>query len=239
MASSRKVAGWDQQRFDLTLRDYLGRIRKDKIPNALNKKAFFIALAAMDETPMTYPLKIVSELAREVTLKRDDGSTGQAPIGYAIAAKRASKAWGAHVKTLKRKSKLTGERWQKLVGKKFNAMLNARVASRNFIRTGWLSVIQSLAPIVKGKGGRTYDRHTVARRGSMKGFAKPAKDGWSPSVVIENTASAKSDKKYGLIRFGMPALQRAFDRETVDMAQYMNDEILKEETEKFNADQKR
>lgn len=235
---AQSLTSWNQETFDRTLRTYLQRLPEEKIPNALNKKAFFVQLGALQESPRVNPFKLLFELKNVVTLKRDDGSTGEAPIGYALAAKRASKHEVARRAKLKRKTKFTIDRWRRLVGKKFEAMVAGRRASLSFIRAGWVASIQAMAPHVRGKDGRSYARGEVKLRGAAKGKATPAKPGWSPKVSIENSASAKSDKRLGLIKYGAPALQRAFDRETADMVAYLEREALKEETEKFNAAQR-
>lgn len=232
-----KVASFNSEVFDRSVRTLLQRLPAEKIPNALNKKMFFVVLAALAETPRTNPFKILSELGRAVTLKREDGSMDSAPIGYALAAKRASKAWGPRREALSsrnRKANLMRE-WQKLVAKKLDAMFGARMRSTAFIKAGWVSVLKALGPHVRGKGGRNYDRSGV--RGSAKGAAKPAQPGWSPKVMVENTAAARSDKRDGFSKHAGPAFQRAFDREMADWPKYLQDEILKEEMKEFNAKQ--
>lgn len=235
-----QLAHFDATVFDRTVRPLLQRLPEDKIPQALNKKMFFITLRAIPETEKTNPFKILFELRSAVTLHREDGSTNQAPVGYALAARRASKQWNTKRDKLnarKRKVNLARE-WQKFVTKKFDAMVGARTASTAFIRAGYAACVAALAPFVRSKDGKSYSRGEVRLRGAMKGTAKPARPGWSPSVTIENTAQAKSDKKFGLIKHGTPGLQKAFDKEMADWIPYLEKEVLKEEVEKFNAAQR-
>ncbi len=231
-----QITRLDTTVFDKTVRPLLQRLPEDKIPQALNKKMFFVSLRAIQETERTNPFKILFELRRPVTLKREDGSTDEAPIGYALAAMRASKQWGARRGALsqrKRRVNLTRE-WQKFVTKKFDAMAGARKASTSFIRAGWAGVVAALSPFVRSKDGKSYQRSELKPRGAMKGSAKPARPGWSPVVSVENTAQAKTDKKLGLVKHGSPGLQKAFDKEMADWIPYLEKEVLKEEVEKFN-----
>lgn len=234
------VSDFKSEVFENSIRGLLQRLPEERIPRALNKKMFFTTLRALDETPKTNPFKILFELKTPVLLKREDGSTDTAPVGYALAAQRASKAWGARRTRLserKRKANLLRE-WQKLITKKFDAMVGARRRSIAFIKSGWVGVLQSLGPFVRSRDGKSYDRRSTNERGSMKGNSQAAQPGWSPRVTIENTASAKSDKQNGLMKFGGPPFQRAFDKEMADWKPYLEKEVLEEETKRFNAEQK-
>ncbi len=234
-----EVARLDTTVFDRSIRPLLQRLPEEKIPQSLNKKMFFVSLRAITETERTNPFKILFEIRSPVVLQGEGGRLNTAPIGYAIAAKRASKEWGGRRDKLanrKRKANLTRE-WQKFVTKKFDAMVGARKAATSFIRAGWAGVVASLAPSVRNKDGKSYQRGEMRLRGAMKGHAQPATAGWSPRVTVENTAQAKSDKKFGLIKHGTPGLQKAFDKEMADWVPYLEKEVLKEEVEKFNSAQ--
>ena len=228
----------DQSKFDSTLQTYLQRLKEEKIPAALNKKAFFVTLGAYGATEMVNPHKIFWELYRPITAKRQDGSSGEVPIGFVIAAKRAHAHWASRVGYLmfRNRAPSYSREWQKLVTKKFTGMVGGRQRAAGFIRVGWLGVIQELGPLVARKDGRSISGPKPRMRGGMKGKATPATPG-TFRVTIENSAQAKSDKRNGLITHGAPPLQRAFDRETADMATYLEREALKEETDKFNAAQ--
>lgn len=232
---------WNQDRFNAALKVYLDRLPQEKIPHALNKKAFFIALRAMQETPKFGPFKIAWELMRPVTARRKDGSSGSVPVGYVLAAKRASHAWveaSEKARSRKRKSATWQQKaWVKLIERKFSTMIGARKRALGFIRIGWLSAVKQLNPYVKDKGGAPGSDSSLRLRGSMKGSASPAKPGFNSQVMMVNTAQAVSDERYGLIRFGQPALQRAFDIETADITEYLQREALKELTDQFNASQ--
>jgi hypothetical protein len=234
---------WDQSVFNRTLDHYLKRLSEEKLPGALNKKAFFIGLRAMAETPKVNPHKIFWELQRPILATRQDGSKGMIPVGYAIAAKRASGSWIAaeeKARGRKRKSGTWRQRaWRKLIQKKFETMVGGRQRATGFIRIGWLAVVKKLGPLVKDKGGAPSADMSLRQRGGPKGAAFPARPGFNPTVTISNSAQARSDKLNGLLTVGGPALDRAFASETADMVAYLEREALKEETAKFNAANRR
>lgn len=237
---------WDQTQFNRTLDVYLKRLSEEKIPQALTKKAFFVALRAMSETPKVNPHKIFWELYRPITATRkEDGSTGTIPVGIAIAAKRAKKLWSykatpEHVRGgRKTKGGSPLQRaWRRLIRKKFETMVGSRQRAAGFLRVGWLAVVKKLGPQVKNKSGAPPADLSVRQRGAMKGDASPARPGWTPRAVIINSAQADTDKRNGLMAYGAPALARAFDLETADTIAYLEREALKEETAKFNAAQR-
>ena len=230
--------GWDQSRFDATLREYLMEHESKVWPQAINKKGFFVALAALKETPRAEPEKIFGELGREITGKREDGTSGPIPISFGIASKRASKAWvrskqyGRALKRVERGRAAKGlQEWRALFANKLRTMLGGRKASATFLASGWTHVLQKLGPLI---GGR-YDRSGARVRGSTKGSADPALPG-RLQVVIQNSAAARSEHRGGFHRVGDPALQLAFDRETASMVEHMENE-MRPGAEKFNRQQ--
>jgi hypothetical protein len=235
---------WNQDLFNRTLDSYLKHVGEDKVPHALNKKAFFVALRAIQETPKVGAFGIIWELTQPILARREDGSTGSAPIGYVIAAKRASAHWGDTSETArernrgrKRKQKAWAQKaWRQAVDKKFRAMVGGRKAAIGFLRVGWLAAVRKLGSTLKDRSGAPAEDATIRRHGDWKGDATPAKASMQPVATISNSAQARSDKRYGLGTIGGPALQRAFDAETADMNEYLEREALKEEGDKFNAD---
>jgi hypothetical protein len=234
--------GWDQSRFDGAMQRYFERLHKDKLPRAINKKMFFVALRAMAATPKKDPFAISTDLSRQTTAVRKDGRTGTLPIGWIIAAKRLGKKWperrmklGENLKSARRVN--AKRAYLSALGKLFDKMLGGRKRSGRFMSVGWLSVVKELGPYVKNKTGAPSGDPDVKLRGSRKGNAQPAGAG-RLLCRIENTASAKSDKRFGIIRFGEPALEKAFRDETADTEKFMEEEALKQAAEQANQELK-
>jgi hypothetical protein len=234
--------GWDQERFDSAMARYFARLNEDKLPRAINKKMFFIALRAMAATPKNDPFAISTSLSTQVMAVRKNGTTGTLPIGWIIAAKRLGKAWperkmrlGENQKSARRAN--VGRAFLSALAKLFNKMLAARKRSGRFMSVGWLSVVKELGPLVKNKSGAPSGDSAVKLRGSLKGGARPAVAG-RLLCVIENTASAKSDKRLGIVRFGEPALEEAFRDELADTEEFFEKEALKEAAEQANRELK-
>lgn len=232
--------GWSQEVFDRTLQDYLVRHEVEVWPRAINKKGFFLTLKALEESPIKDVKVIETELQQTVLAERADGRSAQAPLGYIIAAKRASKDWSYYKGTASptiairtRFGALGIEAWRQAIAKKFKSMLGGRRSGAGFMRVGWLSVLQILGPIVGGRYNRSAAGSGV--HGRPKGAAAPASEG-NLVVTIENFANARSEVRGAFMRLGEPALQRAFDRETADMVGYLEGE-MRPEAEKFNARQ--
>lgn len=232
---------WDQTKFDAALRSYTDRLKNEKVPKAITKKGFFIALRAFKATVRKDPFEITKDLARVVTVA-DRGRQRQVPIGWVIAAKRLGKKWHEQkmsrgIKNKTGKSNLL-KLYRSALAKTFNTMLGSRKRASGFLRVGWLSVVKKLGPSVSNRGGApAADLGSVKIRGVMKGDAKAAAAGIRPTCTLTNSAQAHSDKRYGLIRYGTPGLQEAFDLETRDTVEYLENE-LKEATEKANRDLK-
>jgi hypothetical protein len=234
--------GWDQEKFDSAMDRYFARLDRDKLPRAINKKMFFVALRAMAATPKNDPFAISTSLSRQVMAVRKDGTTGVLPIGWIIAAKRLGKAWperkmrlGENRKSARRVN--AARAYLSALAKLFDKMLSARKRSGRFLSVGWLSVVKDLGPAVKNKSGAPSGDNDVKLRGSLKGNAKPATAG-RLLCTIENTASARSDKRYGIVRFGEPALEKAFRDETADTDRFLEEEALKEAAEQANQELK-
>jgi hypothetical protein len=229
-------SGWDQSRFDSTLKELLSRCESEKWPRAVNKHGFFVSLAALKFTPRTMPEHIQVELAREITGVRKDGSTGPVPIGIAIAAKRASKGWvgqgnlSGMSPSQKKKAlrTLSLANWRRLVGQKLKSMVGGRQASSGFIKAGWVGVLEKIGPAIGGK----YSRSGTKTRGQSKGRVQLATPG-NLNVTIENTAASRTENRGGFHRKADPAFQQALNQETNSMAKHIEDE-MRSEVDKFN-----
>jgi len=188
----------NRREFDATLRKYVG-ISKREIPDIINTKAFFIGRRAVVET-----IKADAKDIRDF-IRRDSGAI----IGMLVNKRRGDRG----------EPGLYG----KLMAEAVAVILAARLKSRAFFKSGWLPGIKTLEAHVDYKyrrGAARKDRN-AAVVGQAKGRAVPARSGWRVQALIENSASSDHDKKEALIKYGEPALQRAFDFETRSMLDYI------------------
>ncbi len=228
---------WDQSRFDSLVREYVTKHKSEVWPGLLNKKAFFVALAAIPETPRKQALAIVLELANPVTATRRDGSTGRVALGYVIAARRASPKWGERQyrnRNQRRSSTNEARAWRTLVAEELEKILLRRFRAIGFLRAGWVYVLKELGQRIGGSFARGRSDPGTKLFGAAKGFSQPATEN-KLQVTITNTAHAQSEVRGGFLRIGQPALQRAFDKEAQSMEDHMRNE-LKPHADKFNAD---
>jgi hypothetical protein len=232
------MTGWNQASFNTTLQAYLKAHKQEVWPKALNKKAAQVAWQALKNTRSVERVTIDEQLNRMVIAERKGGSPGQVPVGYVIAAKRATKKWTSSTQfqraqqaRLRGKSGSELKAWRRLVKKTFLGMVGARKRSTAFLRVGWISVLQQMrakgVPYTGSKG------QGVVLRGRLKGGVDIATPG-KLTVVMENTANARSENRGGFKRIGEPALQLAMDFVKYDMEDYLS----KAETDKFNRAQK-
>lgn len=248
--------GWDQSQFDAALKRLGATLSKEKLPRAVTKKAFFVALRAIPATPKKDPSAILRELEKPVTLTayhsaatenllaatRGAGRTSVVPIGWILAAKIVGKTWPEQRMRLGEKNKSGRGNEQRAylsaIAQKFKQIVARRKRGAGFLRVGWLSVVKLLGPFVRSRNGAPrVDTKGLQITGAMKGAAQPAKPGWLPTCRIENRAQARSDRKGGLLRYGTPGLQKAFDEETADTVQFLDREI-KPEIDQANKDLK-
>jgi hypothetical protein len=233
---------WNQDGFNAAIKEYLATIKGPKIPRALNKKAFFVALRAQGETPKKEAFAISTEVARVIIARRKDGSTGPVPLLWVIAAIRVGKTWAGQKMVLGEKNKRRvniQKAYLRALAKKSDTILGSRKRSAGFLRVGWLSVIKELGPLVGyQRGNAPAPDSSVKQVGVMKGSVQPAAPGDRPSCTIINSAQSRSDRANGLIRFGAPALDRAFALETKDTNEYLEGEVLREAARRFNEQQK-
>ncbi len=227
---------FQQEKFNDALRRYLARLKNDKLPKAINKKGFFIALRAYGETPKKEPFAIAKELSRQIEVTNKQCQTRWVPLLFVLAAKRVGYKWPEQRMTAnegrKRAQSLVGI-YRKALAKKAASILSGRKRAAGFLRVGWLSAMRRLSVVA---GTQRPPSGDAKLRGAMKGDATAAR----PSllrVTVTNTAQATSDRRSGLIRFGAPALNRAFAKETADIVAYLERET-KAETEQANRELK-
>ncbi len=220
---------WDQSKFDAALRQKLDLCKAEKVPNAINKTAFFVALRAYKETPKKEPFAIQQSVSKEVSVTNKKGQKRNMPLLWVLAAKSVSKTYQELKMTRgenRKRAVKAGKFYLQQLAKKSKTILGSRKRASGFFRVGFLSVIQTLAPFVKGKGGASYVRDGSAIRGQLKGDAKPATGGMAPTCTITNSATAKSALgRNGLFRLVAPALQRAMDAETQSILDHLSEEV--------------
>lgn len=224
----------DTSSFDSVLQQY-SYASKKSMPEIVNKKAFFIARRSVIETPAVTKetlaaslgtvtrRKVKGKIKTKVRLVRagsqlSDADLAEVPLAALIVNARLGR---------KGLPGLFGAAMAEAVAK----LISARNKSRAFLKSGWLPAIKKLELVLPDKAGapRAPGRE-VQQIGIEKGSAKPASEfeGWKAAAIITNAADAKHDKQGSLIKYGGPALQRAFDFERASMIQYMEKKLAQE-----------
>lgn len=227
---------WSQEKFDSTLKEYLLRHESEIWPSIINKKAYFVAKGAREETPAIRKEIVTEQLSRIITAHRQDGTTGEVPIGYVIAAKRASHAYSSSARfgRAARREAFGGRgptysaAWRGEITQKFKAMVGARQRSAGFMKVGWLSEQKLLGPYT---GLPFYPGSDAPLRGQLKAKLTPAVHG-NLTAIIENTARAEHEHGK-FLPIGEPALQRALDSEERSTRERM-EQAMRPAAEKFN-----
>jgi hypothetical protein len=169
--------------------------RRD-VKTICDTKGFYIARRSVLETPK------VSAAAVKSSVRWRQGEF----IGRIINKRRGARG----------EPGLYGDAMAEAVG----LVLAARLRSRAFLRSGWISAIKKLEPLAEKRGAPRADR-TVKQVGQAKGYAQPAVTGvWITKTIIANLAQAKWDKGAAQ-NHGMAALDRAFAFETQSMRDYI------------------
>lgn len=209
----------DSREFDEALRQYV-EVSTRSLPDILNKKAFFIARRAVRETPATPKDTIVSQLGRVTRSKH--GVRTMLAKSSATYPERSGKAGEAPLAALIINARLGREGYPGLYGASMKAavaeLIAARSRSRGFIKSGWLPAIHKLDAVLHDRRGEPPADHGPARQyGAAKGDALPARPGFRCKAIIENGASGTHETHQALIKYGGPALQRAFNFEAASM----------------------
>lgn len=204
--------------FDRALKRYLVTSR-EAVGEVVKRKAFFIARRAVIETPKANS-KLKRELLQKIVLEERE-------IGQRIRISKSGKVKKGKMITrnitvpfaaliVNRRRGKAGEKglYGAAMAEAINQMVAARMKSIAFLKSGWIPAIKYLERLVKKKAGAPPMDRKASQIGRAKGSAKVDGAGFKIKVAIENAASAKRDKKEALGKFGMPALQRAFDYET-------------------------
>ena len=220
----------DDREFQRTLRAYARQSRRDAA-DIVNRKALFVSLRAIKETPKADKLAIGKELSalifdfkqtakgyirklKTATRFGRFGQTHEVPIvALLINAQRGRQG----------KKGLYGDAMKQAVQK----FISARQRTVAFLRSGWLPAVKVLSPLVRNKSGAPkVDSETMHRRPGAGG-AIAASEGWRVKATIHNAiAAGGKDAQHhaqGVERYGVPALQRALKLEEQDMRQFMED----------------
>lgn len=220
-----QVYTWEQQKFDEALDGYVASLKTEKVPNALNRKAFFLTRRAMIESPKKDPYEIVRELSKTVSVTNKENQTRVVPLLWVLAAKKAARNWGGRkldIQSKRKRAIKSGREWFRELEKKSKSITGGRKASSGFLIVGWFFSMLDIGKSVKNKSGAPYVSMTgVKKVGRPKGNADPAVPG-RLSVTVTNFAESKSTaKRGGLVRAGSPGLNRAFVEETRDIVEFM------------------
>ena len=166
----------------------------------INTKLFFIARRAVIETPK----------ADKTKFGRIYDKTG-AIIGRVINKRRG----------LRGEKGLYGEAMAKAV----ETVLVARRKSVAFLKSGWIPAIKKFEPFVKQKRGVARNDSSAKMVGRPKGEGHVATPGFKVSGIIINAIGTAGKRatphNAALLKFGQPALQKAFDHETSSMLEYI------------------
>jgi hypothetical protein len=218
----------DFTQFDRALRQYMG-VTTRTLLDVLNKKAYFVARRALFETPATSKETITSSLGTVIRSKKGVKLRNLAMTHISLDNSEAPRA--ALIINSLRKAKSEGGQgglYGAAMTDAIALLISARNKSRAYLKSGWLPALKILRTSFTGStaGAAPMDR-TVVQFGGGHGTAEPAKPGMVCTAKIENSANpdtisrstmhAPTHNPDALVKFGGPALQRAFDKETADM----------------------
>jgi len=230
MAVSFKI---NTREFDKTLKEYYQFHKRHTVPDIVNKKALYIARGAMRETyrpnkitigkalsDLVYVFKntkkgAVKKLATRKTYNAFGAQSGEAPIAALIInflrGKRGKKGlFGAEMK------------------KAIKKLITKRQQAVAYLASGWIPAIKRLDPLVKRKSDApAIDKDVRALKKSARGSGTAATEARPVAQIVSEAIASFSTTKDPLGKYGEPALQRAFDKETASMKQNIEDEMRK------------
>ncbi len=215
--------------FDAALKPYL-----EAAPHAeadvLNKKALFIARGALRLTPSTPAGAIRSSLGQIIRSKR--GVTVKTVKAGALYKDLEGGGAEAPLAALIINARRGREGHPGLYGPEMAAAVEQLIAARNrsraFLKSGWIPAIRALQPLVTAAYGMGGGAGRPVQVGAPKGSAMPARPGLACKAIIENAASGEHETHEALIKYGEPALQKAFDNEAASMLRYVADRQYEE-----------
>lgn len=170
----------------------------------LNSKGYFIARKALWFTDAA-DQKNVRQLKDLATTRRLREPKDKGLVVGAIVSRRHGKGEGLYGSRMK---------------SEIRSIMAARIRSRSFLKSGWLTAIRGLDPKAEDKGLAAPAVGGVKQIGQAKGSYSAASE---PQLLttITNSAQSKRDREGALQKFGMPALMKAFDSEAASMEEYV------------------
>lgn len=224
---------WDQSVFDAVLSEYM-RHTKRTYTEVLNTKAFFIARKALAFTKKASAQDIGDTLGRLVAVRRTSltlrsvksqrfelapAREYDAPLAALIVNARAAPGEGKY-----------GPQMTLAIRK----MINSRMRSIAFLKSGWIPAIRILEPYARDKRGAAPRDPQARIFGQEKGSAVPAIEGETMITSIINSAlGTGATGSKALAKYGGEALDRAFADEAASMQAYI-DQRVQAATEEAN-----
>lgn len=218
--------------FNAALKRYLDHTSKD-LAYVLNQKAFFIARGATRNIRRANYSKIAKQLGVKLRRVRKGKRAGSLTMGSnaTLIANRKYHSEGemslAEAIILKRR-KDKGLPFLPVAERQDAAlrMIGARARSIGFLAAGFLGSIKAFAsalnkPFFAGRGESAFAKNAIDKLG----YGIIARPGFRPRAFIVNRANAKHDHKEALIRYGVPAVQEAINKESASMIQYVEKKL--------------
>jgi hypothetical protein len=228
---------WDQRHFDRTFARYMQHTSRT-LPEAINSKAFYIARGAVRETQKADKGKIRSALQQTIQVPSKSAVGTMRNKRVLVQARDHDAPLAAVIINARRGAKNKRGLFGKNMRDAVKAMINARVRSVAYIKSGFLPAVKILAKFTKDKSRAPAMDSAAKQFGQAKGAAIPAgANAKVPMATIINEAYAKHDKNDALRKVGGRGLQRSFDAETASMRQHIEDKMRPAAAE-FNAAQR-
>lgn len=225
MRVSIKLTPASQREFNATLRRYL-EYSKRTLPESLNEKAYFILAGGPDSQGAI-------RLTHKSSADRIKADLGASTVQQMGKRGKLIKKWRTEIndrygntlavklviaKLRKAGSAIPSAETLKAMAVK---LVNARLYSIGFIRSGWLPALRRLARF--SKYGRIKFGETGRQVGQPKGGVSLARasQNLSAKVIFWNSAGGESKHRGALQKYGGEGLSLAFQQETASMKAYI------------------
>lgn len=226
MATTFKISDASLRDFNDTLKKYAQVSKKDAV-KIVNTKAYYIARAACRFTPRPEKGKIKQSLSeiihdakttksgktRKYLKKSSDNAT---PIAALLVN------WKRGKLGLKG---LTGEAMKKAV----KTLIASREKARAYLASGWIPAIKKLERLAENPSKAAPRDNEAGRIKKSKGWASVASetDAIAKAIIGNESAAKHSTTADPLGKFGMGALEKAFDHESASMKDYIQRKMQK------------
>lgn len=214
----------DTREFARAMQEYV-KVSKRTIAEAMNTKAFHIALGATNTTEKANAAEIEAQLGaigynmKQITRGKNAGKYRKAGmiVSQNSLAERIIRA---------RRSRLgIAQPGADEIGPIVERFIKARLRSVAFLKSGWLDAVKALDPITKDKGkGPKRDRTAKRFTAEPIGGATPAAPGLNPTSTIYNSAVSKQNVQHAeeaLAKFAGAGLQTAIANEVKSIEDYV------------------